>query len=178
MSKYRISCDVCMDLIPLVKDDIASKDSKNLVMEHIETCKSCYQVYYQQPIVEQIDPNDNKILFKIKKRIFFVCITFIVLGILLGITITNTMNVFYNALIMPAVGGMSYLLFRKKAFFISLSLGIVAFLLQGILQLFVVFLDNSNFMFTTLFVYIGIYAFFSLVGICIAMLLEYAFRRD
>lgn len=178
MSKHSISCDVCLDLIPLIKDDIASKDSKNLVMEHIETCKSCYQVYYQQPIIEQIEPNDNKILFKIKKRILFVCMAFIILGIILGIAITNTMNVFYNALIMPAVGGISYLIFRKKAIFISLGLGIIAFLLQGILQLFVVFLDNSNFMFTTLFVYIGIYAFFSLVGICITMLLEYTFRRD
>lgn len=37
----KISCEVCLDLIPLVKDNVASEDSMNLVQEHIQECESC-----------------------------------------------------------------------------------------------------------------------------------------
>ena len=36
-----ISCQVCLDLIPLVKDNVASEDSKKLVLEHIRQCEAC-----------------------------------------------------------------------------------------------------------------------------------------
>ena len=34
--KSNISCDVCLDLIPLVRDKVASEDSNRLVYEHID----------------------------------------------------------------------------------------------------------------------------------------------
>ena len=37
----RISCDICMDLIPLVRDGIASEDSRAAVEEHIKDCAVC-----------------------------------------------------------------------------------------------------------------------------------------
>ena len=40
-----ISCDVCMDLIPLVQDGIASEDSREAVEKHIKNCESCAACY-------------------------------------------------------------------------------------------------------------------------------------
>jgi predicted anti-sigma-YlaC factor YlaD len=40
-----ISCQVCLDLIPLVKDNVASEDSKKLVLEHIRQCEACKDEY-------------------------------------------------------------------------------------------------------------------------------------
>ena len=37
----KISCDICMDLIPLVKDGIASEDSCDAVTKHISKCEKC-----------------------------------------------------------------------------------------------------------------------------------------
>ena len=39
--KMKISCDVILDLIPLVKDGVASDDSSTIVKEHIKNCESC-----------------------------------------------------------------------------------------------------------------------------------------
>ena len=41
----KISCDICLDLIPLVEDDIASEDSRIAVIEHIKECESCRSYY-------------------------------------------------------------------------------------------------------------------------------------
>ena len=37
----KISCEICKDLIPLVKDGIASEDSVAAVEEHIKECENC-----------------------------------------------------------------------------------------------------------------------------------------
>ena len=41
-----MDCNIIKDLIPLYKEGISSKESKELVEEHIKTCKSCRD-YYQ-----------------------------------------------------------------------------------------------------------------------------------
>lgn len=41
-----VDCNIIKDLIPLYKEGISSKESKELVEEHIKTCKSCRD-YYQ-----------------------------------------------------------------------------------------------------------------------------------
>ena len=41
----KITCDVCLDLIPLVQDGIASEDSRKAVEQHICTCQTCANIY-------------------------------------------------------------------------------------------------------------------------------------
>ena len=36
----KISCDVILDLMPLVKDGVASDDSSTIVKEHIKNCEA------------------------------------------------------------------------------------------------------------------------------------------
>ena len=36
-----LPCDVILDLIPLVKDEVASEASISLVNEHLKICENC-----------------------------------------------------------------------------------------------------------------------------------------
>lgn len=36
-----ISCEIIKDLLPLYHDDVCSKDSKDMVEEHLQQCESC-----------------------------------------------------------------------------------------------------------------------------------------
>ncbi|EJX02388.1 hypothetical protein EVA_09508, partial [gut metagenome] len=40
-----ISCDICIDLIPLVEDGVASEDSRKAVEAHVANCESCREKY-------------------------------------------------------------------------------------------------------------------------------------
>lgn len=51
-----MDCNIIKDLIPLYKEGICSKESKELVEEHIKTCKSCRD-YYQSLDDEEITNN-------------------------------------------------------------------------------------------------------------------------
>ena len=44
----RITCDICMDLMPLVHDGVASADSVAAVEEHVESCAQCRALYEGQ----------------------------------------------------------------------------------------------------------------------------------
>ena len=63
----KISCDICMDLIPLVKDGIASEDSCDAVKKHISKCEKCkveFDVIEEKNKInnENIKMNDKKII--------------------------------------------------------------------------------------------------------------------
>ena len=44
-------CDTIRDLMPLVLDDVASENSKNMVTRHVEDCKECRE-YMDQLIAD------------------------------------------------------------------------------------------------------------------------------
>ena len=44
MSKHRISCDVAKDLIPIYIDGVLSRESEELVRQHVEDCKECQKM--------------------------------------------------------------------------------------------------------------------------------------
>lgn len=37
----QITCEICMDLIPLVQDGVAAGDSVSAVEQHIQSCPQC-----------------------------------------------------------------------------------------------------------------------------------------
>ena len=62
----KISCDMCMDLMPLVQDGVASADSIAAVEQHIENCPACKALFEGQiPI-----PSDShRLIKKIQKQL-------------------------------------------------------------------------------------------------------------
>ena len=77
----KLPCEVVMDLIPLIKDHVASKESEELVRAHIRECDNCRQ-YYE--LLEDTSFDDQKVIETIRhKRNLY--LTFILLaGVITG----------------------------------------------------------------------------------------------
>ncbi len=175
----QISCDVCKDLMPLVKDGIASEDSCALVMAHISTCKHC-SVDFGGEMVENTAMDDVIVLNKIKKQLMLFILSIIFLGALIGMVLSDGMGMFYNALIMPAIGGFGYMLLRKKSYFVPLGLFLFAFVWVSIREIIKGFLAYATIVDLLIMSswWAGIFAAFSVVGVLIAGLLYYAFQKE
>ena len=175
----QISCNVCMDLIPLVKDGIASEDSCASVMNHIESCEHCAIVFGGE-VAANTAMDDVVVLKKIRKQLTLLLLSIIFIGTLIGMVLSDGMGMFYNALIMPAIGGFGYLLFKKKAYYVPLGLFLFSFVWVSIREIVRGFLTYSTV--ADLLVmsawWSGIFAAFSAVGVLIAVLLYYAFKKE
>lgn len=169
----KISCDVCMDLLPLVLDDIASEDSKKLVLEHINTCENCEKHYTKTEIPTM---EDAKVLNNIKKQLRNFIALIIILTTMFGASITGTSLVFYNIFLMPIVGGLSYAVLKKKTYF-ALIFIFLAVLCTKTAWLFI---DSHEFVFSFMgsVWYAGLYVSVALIGVVVAMLLEFGFKKE
>ena len=166
-----ISCGICRDLIPLVKDGVAGEDSRAAVEAHIVHCEACRAVY-DAPLSSADSENAFSALWR-KARMLLAMI--MMLGIFVGISFTNSQELFYNTLIMPIIGGLGYLVFRWKAVYrvplLLLAVGLAALgldLLRGLGQL-----DAPSLLLWTV-----IYSGFAMVGLLIAALLCFAFQKE
>lgn len=175
----KISCDICLDLIPLVKDDIASEDSKEVVNEHIKECDICKSLYEEMSI-QRIEMNDRRVVSKIRNRLYFAAISTIFLGAILGLALTEGMGMFYNVLIMPVIGGIGYFALSKKSYYVPLTLFgfsyiwlLVKYIFEGMF--------STNFHVSGLLLpayWSLIYSGLSILGIIIAFLLKIAFKKE
>ncbi len=179
----KISCDTCLDLMPLVKDGIASSDSENLVIEHIDECENCQKIFAETSKVPIEKANDKRITRNIKKNILFSVITLLLMGFSWAIILSDRMNMFYNAIIMPTIGGLGYILFKKKAYISPLAVFISSFIFDFITAwndmsstteiMEKISLSTMNGIF-----YGFIYTFFCLIGVAIAWCFNYAFKKE
>jgi len=167
-----ISCKICMDLIPLVQDGIASEDSREAVEQHISKCESC-AAYYSGEIPPVADT--DRLMVEVKKKVQFFFIMLLMFGIFFGLGLTASSELFYNSLIMPIVGVFGYVIFRWKSLYavplLLLFTNVISFVLnvlRGIEEIGM----YSRVMWT------GIYSIFVVVGIVIAGLIHYAFRKE
>ena len=174
-----ITCDVCKDLIPLVQDGVASKDSENLVKNHIKECEECkeYLSLFTNDIEKGIekDINTEKVFTRFKKKIQKLSIIIVILGILVGISLTATENVLYNSIIMPTLGIIGYIICRWKAVYI-----IPIFMLIWNIPIIIIriILDANVADITGILLYDVIYIVFIVIGVVIAGLLHYSCRKE
>lgn len=79
----KISCDMCLDLMPLVRDGVAGPDSRAAVEAHIADCESCRAVF------EQGSPecDNEKALRKTINHVQRVCKAVLIGVVLLGIVL-------------------------------------------------------------------------------------------
>ncbi|MFI3215155.1 MAG: zf-HC2 domain-containing protein [Eubacteriales bacterium] len=171
----KISCDICMDLMPLVKDEVASDDSKKVVYEHMKFCEDCKNVYGVEVVFED---SDKKILKDIKKNLTHICLIIIGLGMLFGISLSANQFMFYNILIMPAIGGISYFSLKKKSIYVCTAVFITVYL-RWLYDSFGYAL-NGNLVqaFIPPLWWALIYTGLTLFGILVAMLLHFGFKKE
>lgn len=170
-----ISCRICEDLMPLVKDGIATDDSNIAVKNHIENCNKCRERYKDEKLIDVNFELENSFL-KIKRKYRLILILTIIFSTLLGIGITATQNQFYNILLMPVIGIMGYIILRYKSLYIVpifiVTIHIVYILLQIVMG------RKVFYEFVPLIIYDLIYYFFVVLGIVIAGLLHFVFKKE
>lgn len=172
-NNINISCDICLDLIPLVRDNIASDGSKALVDEHIKSCDRCKKEYESKNDNLENEMDDKKIIRAIRKRLMFFSIIFIVCGALMGIYLSFSFNMMLNIWIMPIAGGLGYLVLKKKWYLFPA--GILVF--SSVWLLIKNSIENAYSGLTPFFIS-AIYAVLSALGVLIAALLKFAFKKE
>lgn len=170
-----ISCDICMDLLPLVVDGVASEDSKNSVLAHVETCEMC-RLYYEKN--EKPQMNVAKVTTNIKRQLFFLSIALMVIGAAFGIAIADGEFMFYNIIIMPLIGGISYCALKWKSLY-ALAFVFVCTYLRWLPYSFGhIYEGNFAQAFIPPVFWALIYAGLFALGMVIASLLYFGFRRE
>ena len=172
MPVNEISCDLCMDLIPLVKDGVASEDSVKAVKAHIASCQRC-RMLFDGEIPPQIDT--AKSLEKLHRRLQLSTAMLMMFGIFFGLGLTAGSDMFYNTLIMPIIGVLGYYIFRQRALFIVPGLLLIthcAINLLGSLR------GVEHLDLFSVIVWTFLYSLFAILGTIAAWLLHFAFRKE
>ena len=178
----KFNCEMCMDLMPLVQDGVASEGSRNAVLQHLEECPDC-KALYEGDIPAPSDT--GVILDRIlrKTQTFFVMV--MMFGIFYALMLTEGSNLiqnvvilpgsglFRNVIIMPVIGALSYYLFRRKAFVILPPMLLVAhFLINAFAP------GEYHMSIADILLWAAIYYGLALVGYAIAALLHFALKKE
>lgn len=167
---HEISCDICRDLIPLVRDGVASPDSRDAVLAHLEKCPECSGVFRGElPPVHR----GEQVFGKLMHRLRLFAAMLLMFGILFGISLTAGSGLFYNVVLMPVIGAVGYYLFRWKAMYRLPVLLTVTHFLSNLAGMGKEYLDGYS-----LLLWSFLYSLFALLGVIIAALLHYVFRKE
>ena len=175
----KIECSVVRDLLPLCVEDMVSKETSQLVNDHLKECPECRAEFESlktggdlSTVEKEPDTKPFKIMMKRMNRQFYsIAYAALIFLIFLGFGWTGGENLMYNSLIMPVVGIFGYYVFRWKAIY---KVPILLLIIDTFVCLFkLVDLDLYSAFLWTL-----IYSSFVFVGIAIAFLLHFAFRKE
>ena len=108
-----IGCEICKDLLPLVEDGVASEESCAAVQAHLERCPACRAL--AKVAVPPPAPDGEALLRRVRHRMRGFALVVLLAGALFGIGLSGSMNMFYNSLLMPAMGAAAYYVWRWKA---------------------------------------------------------------
>ncbi|MEQ8198845.1 MAG: zf-HC2 domain-containing protein [Clostridiaceae bacterium] len=174
----KLSCDIIRDLIPLVKDGVASEDSTDIVREHILSCQCCKEEFdtFESIKFEEATIKDAKVISAIKRSIFIWRLTILLIGAAVGAALSNSMGMFYNFLIMPVIGGIGLITFKKKWYWTPVAAFVITYLWQTIKSIIMGGFELAA-VYSGLY-YSCIYTFLVLTGTLITALLQFELRKE
>jgi len=180
----KTECSIVKDLLPLYIEDMVSEETAQFVLEHLNVCADCKAEYgalmSDSPLTnieKKSDINTEQAksfkttMRRMNRQFYSLAYAALIFLIFLGFGWTGGENLMYNSLIMPVVGIFGYYVFRWKAIY---KVPILLLIIDAFICLFrLVDLDlYSAFLWTV------IYSIFVFVGIAIAFLLHFAFRKE
>lgn len=71
-----LPCGVVQDLMPLVRDGVASPESEAMVRAHLDECEDCrtlWEALSTQGPAPAAQPDDSAVLHKVKARVSLCC---------------------------------------------------------------------------------------------------------
>lgn len=167
-----ISCDICRDLLPLVQDGVASEDSRAAVEAHLRSCPACRALAGD---AAPPPPDGQELLRRIRRQLRGALIIVLLAGILFGLELTEGVDMFYNSLLMPALGAVGYLVYRWKALW---RIPLLLLVLCGVVALLKLLRGLAVIDAASLLIWTGIYCLFALIGVLIAGLLHFALKKE
>ena len=177
-------CSIVRDLLPLYVENMVSEQTAHFISKHLEDCPECQAELTNlkdgvgltaiestpTPSADSAKPF-KKIMKRMNRQFYSIAYSALIFLIFLGFGWTGGENLMYNSLIMPVVGIFGYYVFRWKAVY---KMPILLLIIDMFICLFkLVELDFYSALMWTL-----IYSIFVLVGIAIAFLLHFAFRKE
>lgn len=137
------SCDVISDLIPLVKDNVASEDSIKLVMEHLKSCEKCKLEFESYALPIKTEFNERRVVSSIKRKLFFVMSVLLLIGGTIGMVLNNntSSNLIAVLIAVLSIAIVGIIVFksdlkgdgRVSRFFMGKAIGtIIIFIILGI----------------------------------------------
>ena len=180
----KTECSVVRDLLPLYVEDMVNHETAQYVKSHLSECAECQAeleslkegegltAIEKKPMADVAEVKPFKTIMKRMNRKFYsIAYAALIFLIFLGFGWTGGENLMYNSMIMPVVGIFGYYVFRWKAIY---KVPILLLIIDTFVCLFkLVDLDlYSAFLWTV------IYSIFVFVGIAIAFLLHFAFRKE
>lgn len=172
----KITCDMCMDLMPLVKDGIASEDSRLAVEEHVKICESCKKIYDGELAGQPSVNMDLELeLGKLKRKLQIFSAILMMFGVFFGLSLTASEEMFYNSLIMPVIGALGYVIFRWKAVY---QIPLLLLIMQLLINSFGMIRGMEIMPVMGVVTWVGIYTIFVELGVLVAGLLHFAFRKE
>lgn len=170
----KISCEVCRDLLPLVKDNVANSESVEAVNRHIGNCPDCKQLCENDVFPEPKISGAQSAFKRVKHRLMTFYTVLMFFAIYFGLSLTAGQEMFFNCLIMPVVGVLGYVIFRGKSIVIIPPLLVIHIVINffGLLK------TTEQLDMPSVVMWTVIYSLFALAGIIIAWLLHFAFRKE
>lgn len=180
----KTECSIVRDLLPLYAEDMVSEETAQYVSGHIKSCPECkseldslkegavFMTNENEPTpkVEEAKPF-KKIMKRMNRQFYMLAYSLVIFFIFLGFGWTAGDNLMYNSLIMPVVGVFGYYVFRWKAVY---KIPILLLIIDTFVCLFkLIEIDLYSAVVWTM-----IYSIFVFVGIAIAFLLHFAFRKE
>ena len=115
----KIECSVVRDLLPLCVEDMVSKETSQLVNDHLKECPECRAEFESlktggdlSTVEKEPDTKPFKIMMKRMNRQFYsLAYAALIFLIFLGFGWTAGENLMYNSFIMPIVGIFGYYVF-------------------------------------------------------------------
>ena len=180
----KTECSIVRDLLPLYMEDMVNPETAQYVKSHLAECPECQAeleslkegdgltAIEKKPSADIEDSKPfKKIMKRMNRQFYSIAYAALIFLIFLGFGWTGGENLMYNSLIMPIVGIFGYYVFRLKALY---KVPILLLIIDTFVCLFkLVELDLYS-----AFLWTMIYSIFVFVGIAIAFLLHFAFRKE
>ncbi len=180
----KLDCCVVCDLLPLYVENMVSEQTAEYIKQHLLQCPDCQKEYDSFKDTGKLDvlevPADlsqaeanpfRKIMRKLNRQMYGLSYGLIIFFILWGFSLTGGEDLMYNSVIMPMVGLFGYYVFRWKALY---KMPVLLF----VINLVAYNLHFAKIDFISVFPWTAIYSIFVIVGVLIAFLLHFAFRKE
>ena len=86
--EYDLPCDICRDLLPLVRDGVASEASRRAVEDHVAHCEACRQLWGEEAPPPPL--HREQVLGRIRRRLYAWQGAMTAAGLILGMALANT----------------------------------------------------------------------------------------